>query len=197
MYCPNCGTNNLEGARYCRSCGVDISLVPQALTGRMIEDKSVAVRDEGRRGRRRQKGEPSLEKAIKNIFMGLAFLVITLVLAFTPMGTAWWFWMFIPAFAMIGGGVAEWIRLKQAEARALAPASMMPPMMAQPRAAAALPQRNAAAAAEQFPPRSTAELVMPPPSVTEGTTRHLNDEAPTRHIGMSVENPASKNRADS
>ena len=187
MYCPSCGTNNLEGAKFCRSCGADISLVPQALMGRLPESQSVVVEDTGRRGRR-HKGEPSLEKAIKNIFMGLGFLIVTIVLAFTPMGRAWWFWMFIPAFSMLGGGLAEWLRLKHAETRALPRASTrqdvgsLPPP---PLAAAELPRRN------------TAELIMQPPSITEGTTRHLGEEAPTRHIGRGVENHSSKTGADS
>jgi hypothetical protein len=40
-----------------------------------------------------------------------------------------------------------------------------------------------------FPARKTGELVPPPPSVTEGTTRHLGAEAPTRHFDSSDEAP--------
>jgi hypothetical protein len=159
----------------------------------MPEPESVAVKDEGRHGRRGRKGEPSLEKAIKNIFTGIAFLLVTIVLAFTPMGRAWWFWMLIPAFATLGGGVAEWLRLKQAETRALPPDSTRGAIIATPARGVELPRRNAA----ELPRRSTAELIMQPPSVTEGTTRHLSDEAPTRHIGRNVENPSSENSADS
>jgi hypothetical protein len=59
--------------------------------------------------------------------------------------------------------------------------------------AAAPPPQSAG----ELPRRNTAELVMPPPSVTEGTTRHLGAEAPTRHIGRAVENPSGKSQADS
>jgi hypothetical protein len=41
-----------------------------------------------------------------------------------------------------------------------------------------MPQRRV----DEFPVRNTGELVAPPPSVTEGTTRHLGAEAPTRHF---------------
>jgi hypothetical protein len=187
MYCPNCATKNLEGARFCRSCGADISLVPQALTGHLPESQPVATIDEGRRGRR-HKGEPSMDKAIKNIFSGLGFLAVAIVLSFTPMGRFWWFWMLIPAFATLGGGVAEYVRFKHAQQqqqRSLPIASRPPALGPQPqRAGAELPRRN------------TAELVMPPPSVTENTTRHLSNEAPTRHIGRAIENPSSKSQSD-
>jgi zinc-ribbon domain len=193
MYCPNCGINNLEGARYCRSCGADISLVPQALAGHLPESQPVASVDEGRHGHRRR-GGPSLDKAVRSIFMGLGFIVVAIVLGFLPMGRAWWFWMFIPAFATLGGGVAEWIRFKQAEQERLMPRASMPPAMGQARPPAMF------APAPQYteaPRRNTAELVMPPPSVTEGTTRHLGAEAPTRHIGRSPDNPQGQSREDS
>ena len=35
MFCPKCATQNLDGASFCRTCGANISLVPQALTGQM------------------------------------------------------------------------------------------------------------------------------------------------------------------
>jgi hypothetical protein len=184
MYCPNCATNNLEGARFCRSCGADISLVPQALTGRLPENQNVATALERHRRRRR---EPSLDKAIKNIFMGLGFLIVAIVLGFAPMGRAWWFWMLIPAFSMLGGGVAEYMRLKQSQQqRTLPPASAQPGMFVQP------PPR-----AGELPARNTAEMYMQPPSVTEGTTRLLEDEPPTRHIGRAGAVPSGKGEADS
>ena len=179
MFCPKCATNNLDGARFCRSCGADISLVPQALTGHLPVDQSIATEEYSRHGRRHRR-TPSVDKAVKNIFMGLGFLVVAIVLSFTPMGRFWWFWMLIPAFSMLGGGVAEWLRVKQAQPRTLPSGSM-------PQALGAPPPR-----AGDLPGRNTAELIMQPPSVTEGTTRLLDDEAPTRHIGRAVENPASK-----
>jgi zinc-ribbon domain len=183
MFCPKCATNNLDGARFCRSCGADISLVPQALAGHLPVEQNVATQEYSRRGRRRRR-EPSVDKAIKNIFSGIAFLIISIVLSFTPMGRFWWYWMLIPAFSMLGGGVAEWMRVKQTQPRTLASGSMPQALGAPP----PLPR------AGDFPVRNTSELVMPPPSVTEGTTRLLEDEAPTRHIGRAVENPVSKEK---
>jgi hypothetical protein len=174
MFCPKCATQNMDGARFCRACGADISLVPQAMSGHLPEAQAVDLEavsqpyDSSRR--RRKHGAPNLEKGIKNLFMGVAFLFVALVLAFTPMGRGWWFWMFIPAFTMLGGGIAELLRLRYGPSLGQSSA---------PEAAAAIPP---AYRASELPPRNTSELMPPPPSVTEGTTRHLGSEGPTEYL---------------
>jgi zinc ribbon protein len=177
MFCPKCATQNLEGASYCRSCGANVSLVPQALSGQLPQ----AVDDEfevGRRARRRSRGRDlSLDHAFKNAFMGIAFLFVAIALAFSRMGTGWWFWMLIPAFSMMGTGIAQYIRIKEREKKAFLPGNIGQSSMQPPSRVAAFPARN------------TGELVAPPPSVTEGTTRHLGAEAPTRHFDTSGEVP--------
>jgi hypothetical protein len=107
--------------------------------------------------------------------MGLGFLFVAIALSFSGMGRGWWFWMLIPAFSMMGTGVAQYIRVKDQEKKALAKESSRQAMFQQTPQVAALPRRN------------TGELVAPPPSVTEGTTRHLGVEAPARHFDASNE----------
>lgn len=173
MFCPKCATQNLEGASFCRVCGANISLVPQAISGQLPAADSAACVDLGVRKRRRR--EVSLDNAFRSAFMGLGFLFVAIALAFSRMGTGWWFWMLIPAFSMMGTGVAQYIRLKEQQKRTL---PMNPPMQ---QAFQPPPRVNA------FPPRNTGELVPPPPSVTEGTTRHLGAEAATRHLDATNE----------
>lgn len=173
MFCPQCAAKNLEGASFCRVCGANISLIPQALTGQLPQsreedDEGLEV---GRRALRKLgRREPSLDHAFKNIFMGVAFALVAIALSFSRTGYGWWFWMLIPAFSMMGNGVAQYIRLREREKRSLPMATMAQPAMQ--------PARHV----DAFPTRSTGELVAPPPSVTEGTTRHLGAEAPTRHF---------------
>jgi hypothetical protein len=153
MFCPKCATQNLDGASFCRTCGANISLVPQALTGQLVQSPAEDF-VEGRRGRK-QGRELTLDRAFKNIFMGIAFLVIA-VAASRSIGEAWWFWMLIPAFSMMGTGVAQFIRLRERGKQAPFPA---PPVT------------------RTFPEdvRATDQLPRPSmPSVTEGTTRHLD-----------------------
>jgi predicted phage tail protein len=177
MFCPKCATQNLEGAKFCRSCGANVSLVSQALSGQLPEaapeDADCFGRDRKRRGRR----EASLDGAFRSAFMGVAFLLVAMALAFSRMGTGWWFWMLIPAFSMMGTGVAQYIRLKERQKRMFQPGNFNQPSLQQPMNAGAFPSRN------------TGKLVAPPPSVTEGTTRHLGAEAPTRHFGGAGEVP--------
>ena len=173
MFCPNCAAQNVDGASFCRVCGANISLIPGALSGQLPQARQEEddVDDGGLCStRRRRRALPSLDSAMRNVFMGVAFLLVALALAFSRMGTGWWFWMLIPAFSMMGSGVAQYMRLRERQKKAFLPGALRQPQM--------MPQRRV----DEFPVRNTGELVAPPPSVTEGTTRHLGAEAPTRHF---------------
>lgn len=171
MFCPKCATPNADDAKFCRSCGTDISLVPEAVTGRLAE--RLAADEETRHGRRRRhRGAeaPTLDHAFKRLFVGVAFIFIAFAIkSWLPGGAFWWFWMFLPAAGMLGSAVSTFIRLGEEKKRLAqhqytAPQASVPP----PRRASALP------------PRETGEIITPPPSVTEATTRHL---------GVPVERP--------
>jgi hypothetical protein len=166
MFCPKCATQNLEGASFCRGCGANISLVPQALTGPVVQPPPAEIDDfHARRGKRRRDREATLDRSFKNIFMGFAFLVIAIALSRT-IGAGWWFWMLLPAFSMMGTGLAQYIRVKERTRRESLMGPQQPPL------------------GQTFPPpsRPPGELRAPVASVTEGTTRHLGVEAPTRHL---------------
>jgi len=161
MFCPKCATQNLEGASFCRSCGANISLVPQALSGQLVQPQPPLTESDGacrtKRGR-----ELTLEQPIQKFFLGIAFIIIALVLSRT-IGQVWWFWMLIPAFSLMGRGVAQFIRLQDHAKRA----SLAPPPVGR---------------SFVETPRPPEGLRAPVSSVTEGTTRHLGVEAPTRHL---------------
>ena len=163
MFCPKCATQNLEGASFCRSCGANISLVPQALTGQLAQPPVTEV-DGGCRTRRGR--ELTIEQPIQNFFLGIAFIIISIVLSRT-IGQVWWFWLLIPAFSLMAKGFAQYMRLKDHERRA----TLAPPPMSR---------------SFVEPPPQSQELKSPVGSVTEGTTRHLGVEAPTRHLDHEV-----------
>ena len=173
MYCPKCATQNLDDARFCRKCGTDLSAVSQALTGRFIEEPG--------RHRRRDRGEgpPSLESGIKKLAMGLVFLAMVFIPVFSGHWGIWW-WMLFPAAPLLSTGIAELVRYRQQGRYAHALPSAQEPARLFPESSFA----SYASPASELPPRrrNTSELVEPPPSVTEGTTRHLGAEAPTRHL---------------
>ncbi|HEX8175016.1 MAG TPA: zinc ribbon domain-containing protein [Pyrinomonadaceae bacterium] len=163
MFCPKCATQNMDNARFCRACGADISLVPAALTGHRAETPAVIEEEEetraSRRSRRRAKKPATYGKAFENLGVGLAFLIICMVVALAvPSGRFWWFWLLIPTFACFGEGIGQLIQLRrELPASTATPASHL----------------SSSGTAGSLPPRSTSEIMAPPPSVTEGTTRHL------------------------
>jgi hypothetical protein len=165
MFCPKCATQNPDGGHFCRGCGANISLVPQALSGEMATPPAEEVSQH----RRKDGKELTLDHAFKNMFMGIAFLLIAIVLSRSGIGQGWWFWMLLPAFSLMGTGIAQCIRVREREKRT----SLQGPPVGR-----AFPDRFQA----QMPARPTDELMAPAPSVTEGTTRHLGVEAPTRHL---------------
>lgn len=168
MFCPKCATQNIDGAKFCRSCGADISLVPQAMTGDPASFKNETDEDrECGLGRKRSK-EPSFERAVRNGFMGMAFLLVALALSYAREGRGWWYWMLIPAFSMLGGGIAEYMRTRRAQNTKLSNSIQLGSTFGR------TSQR------QELPQHSASELVQLPPSVTEGTTRHLGAESPTR-----------------
>jgi hypothetical protein len=171
MFCPKCATQNVDGASYCRSCGANISLVSQALTGQLpVADEPQWAGRYSRHKRRRR--EPSIEEAIRSIMMGIAFLVISILVGkYSPGGWTWWYWLLIPSATLFGKGFSELARLRIARSQN--------PTSSGPQLNAVRPQ--------ELPVARTGELMTPVPSVTEGTTRHLGVEATTRNFD-SLEN---------
>jgi hypothetical protein len=173
MFCPKCAAQNLEGASFCRSCGANISLVPQAMTGLVAQaTPDEALSGEGCGVKRRK--EITLDQAFHKIFMGIAFLLIAIALS-RSIGGGWWFWMLLPAFSLMGKGVAQFIRVKERERQQALGARPSESFPNRPNVVPVLHARN------------TDELMSPVPSVTEGTTRHLGVEAQTRHLESSSE----------
>jgi hypothetical protein len=166
MFCPKCATQNVDGASFCRSCGANVSLIPQALSGQL--PTAPANEDSDRWSRRKRRREPTLDDGIRHLMMGLAFVIVSILIGkYSPGGWTWWYWMLIPAFTFLGKGISDLIRVKQNKSTGFtAGQSQMP----------------AGTRLESLPAARTGELMPSVPSVTEGTTRHLGAEAPTRHF---------------
>lgn len=178
MFCPKCGTQNPDNGKFCRSCGADIGIVSKALSGKLGANEAnfpLAETD----GKMLKKPDDLFAAGIKEIFGGLAFLAVAVILSFTNIigGQVWWFWLLIPAGFMIGGGIANIWKAKRMEKRLAANAEPQN-LLTQPKENAALPPIQT----EYVAPKSkyqTGDLV--PPSVTDSTTRHLeiNSEGET------------------
>ena len=169
MYCPNCAAP-IDGVKFCRSCGSNVSLIPQAMSGQLPQSEAsegelhYGVHHLDRRHyRKNRKKEPSVEIAVTEFFTGIGFVAAAIaILVFVPSGVFWWWSMLIPAFAVIGEGVGKYLRWR--EQRRKQESLNLPAN--QPVAY----QHSAQSPALSAP--TTSELVKPS-SVTEHTTRNL------------------------
>jgi hypothetical protein len=147
MYCQQCGAQ-IGDAKFCRKCGA-----PSGTSGSLLPPEQLTP--------------PDYEKGFKKFFMGLAFLIIAIFPIFTN-GRFWW-WMLFPAVPLLAAGIGEFARAGHVSR--LRPASFaslsVEPAQMRPVQQNELPHA-----------RNTSELAppLPPSSVTEGTTRMLDQE---------------------
>jgi hypothetical protein len=161
MFCPKCGNQNPDTGQFCRSCGTDLGNVSTALASGATRTAPLV----------NHRGKPiHWESAISKLFLGAAFLVVSIVLGVSGMGRGWWFWMLIPAFSILGGGIAQYIQLKKAEQSNIRFVPPAEPILAAPPQQASLPQSQTPYVSPESRYK-TGDLV--PPSVTDSTTRHL------------------------
>lgn len=146
MYCQQCGAE-VGDTRFCRKCGA-----PSGTAALTVQQPAPVA-------------PPDYEKGFKKFFMGLAFLIIAIFPIFSQ-GRFWW-WMLFPAVPLLAAGIGEFMRARHASA--VQPATFAP-LSREPGQVRAASQGGLPGAP------NTAELVPRPPSVTEGTTRHLNKE---------------------
>ena len=72
MYCPSCSTKSAEGAKFCKSCGMNLTIITQAITG------SVAVTEPGR-DREFKRARRQISEGIKGAAIGAAILIAALL----------------------------------------------------------------------------------------------------------------------
>ena len=162
MFCPKCGQQNPETGKFCRSCGTDLGNVTQALTGALPQQRRLV----------NHKGKPiHLEGAIAKLFSGLAFIIVACILGYTHAagGQGWWFWLLIPGFGSLGSGVAQLMQIRRADKNpGFAPPDNQNIFPGTSNSALPPPHTEWVAPDSRY---KTGDLV--PPSVTDGTTRHL------------------------
>jgi hypothetical protein len=155
MYCPKCAAQNDDQSKFCRVCGSNLSLIPQALTGQMPVPQDIEY--QGRRRRRK----PSYQRGIQGILMGIGFALAALALVVS--GEHWGIFLLIPGFIKLASGISMVL-------------SYRPDVQPQQFVPRSQPALGSPTTGELAPPPPSAQ-VAPPPSVTEGTTRIFDHSA--------------------
>ncbi len=189
MFCPKCGTKNPEDGKFCRSCGTALASVSAAISGDLsggmgetdLDPRSTYLSNE--EGRRKDPHEVYGD-GVKGVITGFGFLIVSLALLFTGVagGKAWWWALLFPAFFGFARGVSDIVKSRKMLETRRSPTSVPPPrsMVGSVPANTSLPSPQTDFIPANVESRyKTGDLV--PPSVTDGTTRHLemNSEGET------------------
>src|SRR5262249_60129532 len=104
MFCPGCAAENGDNSRFCRRCGIDISLVPQALSQTLPDDSQ---REDVANHYARK-----IESALKKCFIGLFFALVSITMLVSR-NHDWWI-TFIPAAILLGKGISQILAVRYA-----------------------------------------------------------------------------------
>ncbi len=163
MFCPKCGVENPSNVKFCRKCGCDLSLVSDAISGKLTvsgEDKL-----------KKNKKKANWEEALTLLSISVAFFIVSAILAFQPMAAFWWFWLLIPAFVTLATGIGKVITLKQDQRNDINIGSGENAALPRSETTTALPPKQTEFVSD--PVHTTRQPEFAPPSVVEGTTRNL------------------------
>jgi hypothetical protein len=160
MYCPQCA-NPIDGTKFCRSCGTNVSLVPQALAGQLPAPTGAG--QEWRPGGRHRSGQPPIDRGfVTTFFTGIAFLIATFIVSFqVPSGIFWGWSLLIPALACFGEAVGGYLKFRDQRRQERIPAPEYASPSHQPNSP--MPEISAP---------TTSDLI-PPTTITEDTTKRL------------------------
>lgn len=171
MYCPRCATETSEvDAKFCRSCGVDLNLVTQAMAGKISWRSQLLNRlDHFLLSERQFEERENAREGGWNTFLGVG-LLLTSIIGLITETRLWSFWIFLLIFGfvslMIGIGN---LRLYKRYLRGGDPPQMRPSQPALTLLEISTEKRKLSSSTAV-----TARSV--PPSVSEKTTELLIEE---------------------
>lgn len=93
MYCPRCGAQNIEEAKFCRLCGA-------AFRPPSKPSQSMTI-------------PPDYGRAFRPLFMGIGVLLVVLISVSSHTGFFWW--LMFPAFSLMSKGLRRLNQMKQVQ----------------------------------------------------------------------------------
>ncbi len=161
MYCPNCGNQNLENAKYCRACGCDLETVALAVSNKLAAPSNWME----------QYGEGKSKVVGSSIMLGGALLIwlvpsmmIPDIMGWTAIWAVFFGWLAIWGIISLGSNLGSMLKAKT--------------MLKEMRKATGSGERSGLSRAPdnyQLPNSSySTDQLQSPPSVTEHTTKFLN-----------------------
>jgi hypothetical protein len=178
MFCPQCGSPNNDGVKFCRKCGMELESVALVLND--LSAQPIEVGGKRSDSKTTQDWLEKRSEAVKEISTGLSLLVVSVLIGvamalFVPSHIPW-----ILAWAVLVGWMACWggIAVGNGIAGVLQAKSRLRELgTAGKEAIIDMTTKQLSSAGEPpiVKPPSDPAGPSSPSSVTEGTTRELND----------------------
>src|SRR5437867_1451795 len=100
MYCPGCSTHSTDGAKFCKACGLNLSVITQALNG------GAAISDPIR-DREFKRARKQISDGIQGSAIGAALLIASTLCYFLIPRTPW---VYTVALLLAIGGIVKLFR---------------------------------------------------------------------------------------
>ena len=109
MYCPQCATQNTDGAKFCRACGTELEAVALALTNK-LPPPGAWLEQYGEGKHKVMRGAILLGAAL--LFAGVPALFIGVIFPLVMLWTVFFGWMAGWGIVSLASGVGEMVKSK-------------------------------------------------------------------------------------
>jgi hypothetical protein len=185
MYCPKCGSENQPDLKFCTRCGINLAIVSDVIAGKSV-DKSWAESPLVEIVKKYYDGKRSTAVGAGSLLIGLAFLITLLKLNVSENLTGVLLNVIAAGVVIYGAGaiiagIAGWIE-SSSKLKALGYDNPKNAIPKSNKSVAELPAASTVISVKSYntdsihAPVELGDSITASPSVTEQTTRHLEEE---------------------